>query len=293
MPLSPALVKHISEETGRNLAKHKITSVGGGDINAAYRLQAENTDWFIKFNRVDLLSMFVAEAAGLAELAESGAVQVPSVVAHGEFGTQAYLILEFIELDALRSGAGKLGEQLARLHGLPQMFFGWHMHNTIGSTPQFNARDDDWVGFWRKQRLGRQLQFAASNGCPKQLLDSGEKLMQNCAALFSGYRPQPSLLHGDLWGGNAARDQQGNPVIFDPACYYGDREADIAMTELFGGFGADFYAAYQGGFPLDAGYKVRKTLYNLYHILNHFNLFGGGYAGQAHRMMEQLLAEIG
>ncbi len=116
--------------------------------------------------------------------------------------------------------------------------------------------------------------------------------MGNLAVLFVGYQPQPSLLHGDLWGGNAAVDTQGNPVIFDPACYFGDREADLAMTELFGGFGRDFYAAYQDFLPLDQGYATRKTLYNLYHILNHLHLFGGGYLSQSERMLERLLAEV-
>ena len=115
--------------------------------------------------------------------------------------------------------------------------------------------------------------------------------MSQLPIFFDGYTPAPSLLHGDLWSGNASSDPQGNPVIFDPACYYGDREADIAMTELFGGFGSDFYNAYQIEYPLDPGYKIRKTLYNLYHILNHLNLFGSGYLSQSESMIELLLAE--
>ena len=117
-------------------------------------------------------------------------------------------------------------------------------------------------------------------------------LVSGAAALFANYRPQPSLLHGDLWAGNAAVDQRGHPVVFDPACYYGDREADLAMTELFGGFSRDFYAAYQAAWPLDQGYGVRKTFYNLYHILNHLNLFGGGYLRQAESMLAMLLSEL-
>ena len=137
------------------------------------------------------------------------------------------------------------------------------------------------------------MQLAAAQGYGGSLQKQGEKLSEKLAGLFHGYQPQASLLHGDLWGGNAAADQHANPVIYDPACYYGDREADIAMTELFGGFGAEFYAAYQAEWPLDAGYKVRKTLYNLYHILNHLNLFGRGYLGQADAMLARLLAELG
>ena len=165
--------------------------------------------------------------------------------------------------------------------------------NTIGSTPQHNNRHDDWVEFWRQERLGRQLQFAAGNGYGGVLQSQGEKLLERFQGFFQDYQPQASLLHGDLWGGNAAADGRGNPVMFDPACYFGDRETDIAMTELFGGFGAEFYAAYQAEYPLDAGYKVRKTLYNLYHILNHLNLFGRAYLAQANNMIEGLLAELG
>jgi len=124
------------------------------------------------------------------------------------------------------------------------------------------------------------------------LQSQGQLLLAGLDAFFTSYQPQPCLLHGDLWGGNAAADEAGQPVIFDPACYYGDRETDIAMTELFGGFGADFYAAYNEVYALDPGYRFRKTLYNLYHVLNHVNLFGGGYLGQAERAVASLLAEF-
>ena len=178
------------------------------------------------------------------------------------------------------------------MHQQPQAYFGWHIDNTIGSTPQHNDREHDWPTFWQQQRLAKQLTFAANNGAGGSLQKKGQKLLENLAVFFDGYTPIPSLLHGDLWSGNAAADEQGNPVMFDPASYYGDRETDIAMTELFGGFNTDFYSAYQAEYPLDSGYKVRKTLYNLYHILNHFNLFGGGYQSQAESMIDILLAEI-
>lgn len=293
MTLSPALLHQLQQTTGQSLLDPRLTSVGGGDINAAFRLQANSVDWFVKLNRASLASMFAAEAAGLGELAAHRQIRVPKVVTQGECGNQAYLVLEFIQLSGLRgSSAGQLGQQLARLHRQPQAYFGWHIDNTIGSTPQHNERCDDWVDFWQQQRLGKQLQFAAANGFGGKLQANGEKLLEKIPALFSDYQPQPSLLHGDLWGGNASADAQGNPVIYDPACYYGDREADIAMTELFGGFGGDFYAAYNAEYPLDSGYKTRKTLYNLYHILNHLNLFGGGYQHQAENMLQQLLAAI-
>ena len=134
--------------------------------------------------------------------------------------------------------------------------------------------------------------MAARKGGGGSLQRKGAELMECCQSLFTDYMPPPSLLHGDLWSGNCAFSANGAPLIFDPAVYYGDREADIAMTELFGGFGGDFYAAYNEAWPLDAGYKVRKTFYNLYHIINHFNLFGGGYASQAEGMIDRLLAEL-
>ncbi|WP_445369758.1 fructosamine kinase family protein [Methylomonas sp. BW4-1] len=288
-----ALINHLEAQTGQSLNNHRLSSIGGGDINSAYRLQAANIDWFIKLNRASLAEMFVAEAAGLRELASIGAVRVPKVICFGECQQHAYLVLEFIELGALHSRSASLfGEQLALLHQRPQAYFGWPIDNTIGSTPQYNARHDDWVSFWQQQRLGKQLQFAAANGYRGSLQTQGSKLLENIGVFFSDYRPHPSLLHGDLWGGNAAADNQRQPIIFDPACYYGDREADLAMTELFGGFSRDFYAAYQAEYPLDPGYKTRKTLYNLYHILNHLNLFGSGYLNQANSMIARLLAEL-
>jgi len=288
-----ALVRHLETQTGQYLQSPRFSCVGGGDINSAYRLQTANSDWFIKLNRADLAAMFSAEAAGLRELASIGTLRVPEVICFGEFQQHAYLVLEFIELGSLNSWSASLfGQQLARLHRQPQAYFGWPIDNTIGSTPQHNARHDDWVSFWRQQRLGAQLQFAAANGYGGSLQTQGEKLLERIGDFFSDYHPHPSLLHGDLWGGNAASDHQGQPVMFDPACYYGDREADMAMTELFGGFGRDFYDGYRGEYPLDAGYKTRKTLYNLYHILNHLNLFGHGYLSQANAMIGQLLAEL-
>lgn len=293
MGIAPALLQHLRQTSGLPLANPIISAVGGGDINAAYRLQADGVDWFIKLNHASLAEMFIAEAAGLAELATLAEIKVPGVISQGICGQQAYLVLQYLPLCGLRgASAGLLGTQLAKLHRHQQDYFGWSMDNTIGSTPQHNRRCDDWIEFWQNQRLGKQLQFAADNGFSGKLQRNGEKLLSKIPSFFSRYRPHPSLLHGDLWGGNAASDQQGMPVIYDPACYYGDREADIAMTELFGGFGSDFHAAYNAEYPLDEGYASRKTLYNLYHILNHLNLFGGGYLQQANNLLERLLALV-
>jgi fructosamine-3-kinase len=216
---------------------------------------------------------------------------VPQVICHGIAAEQAYLVLEYLPLRP-HGDAAQLGRQLAQQHRVGAARFGGARDNWIGATPQPNAWMDDWVEFWRARRLGFQLKLAAQNGHGGALQRDGEALMARLDGFFTGYRPAPSLLHGDLWGGNHGFLADGSPVIFDPAVYFGDRECDLAMSELFGGFAPPFYAAYREAWPLDAGYAVRRTLYNLYHILNHANLFGGGYAAQAQRMLAQLLAEI-
>jgi protein-ribulosamine 3-kinase len=286
-------IKHdITQQTAINFDGCQSSSIGGGCINSAYKLQAQEQTIFIKTNQKSLLHMFEAEAQGLQELGALNCVRIPKVICFGATLGHSYLAMEYIELGGFRGNASALlGQQLAQLHRQKQPYFGWQMDNTIGSTPQHNDHSHNWLEFWQQQRLSQQLTFAAHNGFNGSLQKRGQTLVDNIAVFFNNYSPEPSLLHGDLWGGNAAADDQGNPVIFDPACYYGDRETDIAMTELFGGFNNDFYAAYQKEYPLDSGYQVRKTLYNLYHILNHLNLFGGGYLGQAESMIEQLLAE--
>lgn len=293
MGLWDAIARAIGQATGQPFELRDRGGVGGGCINETVRL--EGTDgrrYFVKLNHAGRLDMFQAEYEGLAELAAPRALHVPEPVAVGTAAGRAYLVMEYIPLGGRGAGAA-LGEGLSALHRTTRPRFGWHRDNTIGSTPQINTETDDWVEFWRRHRLGFQLDLAARKGHGGRLQRLGERVMEKLPALFTDYIPQPSLLHGDLWGGNWGTDSEGRPVIFDPAVYYGDREADLAMTELFGGFGPDFYAAYQAAWPLDSGYRVRKTLYNLYHVLNHLNLFGGGYGSQAEHMMERLLAELG
>ncbi len=233
--------------------------------------------------------MFAVEAAGLEALAATRTLRVPQVIAHGNADGQSYLVLEYLDLHT-HGDARRLGEQLAALHRCSADRFGFAQDNFIGSTPQPNRWQADWLTFWRDQRLGFQLRLAAHHGLDPALQESGAKLQAALPDFFAGYAPQPSLLHGDLWGGNHAFLADGTPVLFDPAAYYGDRECDLAMTELFGGYPPDFYAAYRAAWPLDAGYARRRDLYNLYHLLNHANLFGGGYASQALQLMGRLLA---
>jgi len=267
--------------------------VGGGCINAAIVLEGNGQRYFVKLNDAVRLAMFDAEAAGLKEIAGARAVRVPAPVCWGTHKGCAYLVLEYLEFGGgSESVADELGLRLAQMHRFTRARYGWDRDNTIGSTPQSNTPGADWIEFWRRHRLGFQLELAARNGYAGALQRQGERLLAAAPALFEDHTPAPSLLHGDLWSGNYAVDCTGHPVIFDPAVYYGDREADLAMTELFGGFPARFYHAYRDAYPLDTGYAVRKTFYNLYHVLNHLNLFGGGYRSQAERMIDALLSEI-
>ncbi len=287
-----ALAGQIAAATGEAFEIASRTPIGGGDINRAERLTGrDGRRFFVKLNRADRLAMFEAEADGLNEILSAAAIRAPRPVCCGVDGQRAFLVLEYLELDG-RGDAAELGHRLAALHRHSQPRFGWRRDNTIGATHQANAWQDDWVDFLREQRLGYQLDLARRNGAPAGLVDQGERLLTQIDLFFESYQPIPALLHGDLWGGNYGF-ANGEPVLFDPAVYYGDREADLAMTELFGGFPAAFYAAYREAWPLDAGYETRKIVYNLYHILNHYNLFGGGYAGQAGRMIGSLLAKAG
>jgi fructosamine-3-kinase len=232
--------------------------------------------------------MFEAEAEGLAELKKAGALRVPEVYGVGTDVDGAYIEIERLELQ--RGGdraAAMLGAGLAALHRHTADLHGWHRDNTIGPTPQHNLQSDDWVAFFRTQRLQFQLTLAERNGYTGELQDLGHRLAKRLGDLFKGYDPAPSLLHGDLWAGNWGV-ADGAPVIFDPAVYYGDRETDIAMTQLFGGFGAAFYREYERAWPLAAGNAQRLELYKLYHVLNHLNLFGSGYLGQALTILRRL-----
>lgn len=262
--------------------------IGGGDISAAWRLSGEDRDIFLKTGGVAAAEMFSAEAEGLQEIAESNAIRVPEVLAVGQTANTAYLALEWISFDRPNADTERqLGERLATMHQATSDRFGWHRDNTIGLTPQHNPWSEDWVSFFQQQRLGYQLELAAENGFTGELQREGKRLLERLPSFFKGYEPEPSLLHGDLWGGNWASSNR-EPVLFDPAVYYGDRETDLAMTKLFGGFGRAFYSAYESAWPLEAGSQKRQHLYQLYHVLNHLNLFGGGYLGRALALIKAL-----
>lgn len=263
--------------------------ISGGSINRAYRVEGRSGSLFVKVNRAAALSMFEAEALGLAALREARAVAVPEVRALGATPTHAYLALAWLTLVPADARAqARLAAELAAQHAVSGRSFGWVRDNTIGATPQPNAQSEDWLSFWREQRLGFQVTLAVSNGLPAELEAGCERLLDGLQSLFGDYRPAPALLHGDLWGGNWGSTADGKPYLFDPAVYFGDREADIAMTRLFGGFGEAFYASYEEQWPLEEGAAERATLYNLYHLLNHFNLFGAAYAPGIAASLERL-----
>jgi protein-ribulosamine 3-kinase len=269
----------------------RVTSMPGGDINQACRLEIGNKRFFVKLNRAVLLPMFDAEKAGLDAIRQSHTLRVPEVFMTGVEGEYAFIVMEFIDLGG-QPDADRFAVALAAMHNSCNRQFGFHGDNTIGNTVQVNTFSDDWVDFWRRYRLGFQLDLARQNGLDARLIDAGHRLAEKLDSFFSTYQPLPSLLHGDLWSGNQGSDTDGNPVIYDPSCYYGDHEADLAMMELFGHPGERFFDAYTEAFPIDSGYSQRRELYNLYHILNHALLFGGAYAAQALGMTNDLLAEV-
>lgn len=292
MAVAEPLLFAIRAATGISLAPGLVRAVPGGSINSCYAARARDGRMlFLKLNEPDCGPMFAAEYEGLRALAAAGEVRVPLPLAHGVAGDAAWLLLEHLELEPGSHAAGaKLGAALAAQHRHSAAAFGWGLDNTIGTTAQANQWHADWTGFFGKRRLGFQLRLAAASG-DAAIAGRGARLLAALPGLLAGHSPPPSLLHGDLWAGNWAMTSDGMPVIFDPAVYYGDREADLAMTELFGGFPPAFYEAYEAAWPLAPGYAQRRDIYNLYHVLNHLNLFGGSYRGQAISLMDRLLAD--
>ena len=289
-----AVGREIAALTGSSCAPEPERSIGGGSIDACYFWSSAAGPLFVKVGARGAREDFAAEADGLDELSRAQALRVPRVLASGTADEAAFLALEWIE----RGAGGEacewaLGEGLAALHAVTAPRFGWRRNNTIGHTPQANEWSADWTEFFRERRLRPQLALAAQHGFARLLSGRGERLLAALPALLAGHSARPALLHGDLWGGNWLASADGEPVVFDPAVYFGDRETDLAMTHLFGGFSAAFYSAYEAVAPLPPGAALRQQLYGLYHVLNHANLFGGGYAQQARELIDRLLAEAG
>lgn len=291
-PAPLAAVAAALASRGVRVAADSARPVGGGCIHEASRLDGPDGPVFLKTHRESGAWLLEAEAEGLAALAACGELRVPAVLGAGVAGGTAWLALEWLELRAPTAASeAALGAALARQHLVPGPWFGWPHDNAIGATLQRNTPGNDWGRFFATERIGFQLELGARTGWPRRLLADGERLCARIPEMLADRRPAPALLHGDLWSGNRAADAEGRPVVFDPAVHYGDPECDLAMTRQFGGFAAGFYAAYDTVLPPAPGRARREPLYRLYHVLNHANLFGGGYLREAQALIDRLLSD--
>ena len=277
-----AIIHEISRQNPGNL---NVSRLGGGCIHQAVALSCDQGNFFIKSNQA-AADMFSAEARGLQLLSEAGVIAVPEVHGYGTVDGQDYLCLELIQKGPANDTYWQdFGEQLAALHQITSKSFGLDHDNYIGRLPQSNRWHDSWAEFFAKERIAPQIDMATQSGLinlemVKQfdlLLDKLEELLPN---------EHPALIHGDLWSGNVMSGE-GKPYIFDPAVYFGHREAEIAFTTLFGGFDTKFYDAYSTVFPLQPGYKERMELFNLYPLLVHVNLFGQSYMSQVAHILKR------
>ena len=284
-----SLLQHVSELLGSR-GGLRFQAVAGGCINTTGIItDAHGNRHFLKVHDANRLPNFEAEAAGLEAIANTEKIRVPNPIHSGTILEKALLVMEALDLQSPKDrdhSERQLGENLAALHRTTAECYGWDRNNVIGDTPQQNTYESDWLTFFREHRLRYQIELAATRGL---VLPKAAQLLDQLHHFFQSYQPAPSLLHGDLWNGNVAYDENGTPVLYDPAVYYGDRETDIAFTEMFGGLGTAFYQGYHEAYPLDSGYTTRRPLYNLYHVINHYNLFGGHYGSQAKEIVSQLL----
>jgi fructosamine-3-kinase len=268
-------------------------SVGGGCIANGCRLETEGRALFLKYGDDEVARTFPGEAAGLEALAEAGveAVVIPEVVVHepppGD-GAPGFLLMEWINAGRQHRGFWpRFGEGLAAVHRHTADRFGFGLDNYIGRLPQSNTWTGHWPDFFRRERLMPQAEMARAAGV---WLDAWDAPFDTLCRRLDDLLPEvpaPSLVHGDLWSGNFMVTATGQPCLIDPATYYGHREADVAMTELFGGFDDRFYAAYRAAWPLAPGYDERRDVYNLYHLMNHANHFGGRYVGDVDAALQR------
>jgi len=283
-----AISKQLSEVLLFSYEIKEKTKVHGGDINDCYMISDGEQRYFVKVNRRDFLPKFEIEAENIRLLHDSRTVFVPELVLTGTSKDHSFIVLNYLPTKPLDDSKNSFsfGQQLARLHQWgEQKEYGLDQDNYIGATLQPNKWDRKWGRFFAEQRIGWQLQLLREKGINLVDINEFTQLVQNRLA---NHQPKPALLHGDLWHGNVANSVFG-AICYDPACYWGDRECDIAMTELFEGFQAEFYQGYESVAPLDLGYSERKDIYNLYHLLNHYNQFGGHYLDQSQKLINQIL----
>ncbi|MCC2615903.1 fructosamine kinase family protein [Aestuariibacter halophilus] len=278
--------EQISDNVGHDFICDDIREVKQGDTHKAYKISDGRHRYFIKLNDSGQLANFSAEAEGLSHLKACEVMRVPTVICHGVVEDHSFLVLEHITMqDGDKDDWFTFGQQLALLHkNQTQEMYGWQDDNYIGQTPQPNQWHKKWARFFAEQRIGYMLQLLAERG---ESLPDIDRCVEATERLLHGHQPVASLLHGDLWSGNTGFHQH-QAVLFDPAMYYGDREADIAMTELFGKFPQAFYDGYNDQWALDEHYSYRKPVYQLYHILNHAVMFGGQYLTSAKATLNTL-----
>lgn len=275
------LRQKIAQHTGSEIVS--VKPVAGGCISDAFKLEMESgSRYFLKLNYIANRDLFPKEANGLIELGKPAIIRIPKVI----LSDCSFILMEFIESGAkTKSFAKTFGRKFAELHKFKGRYFGFYEDNYIGSNVQRNIPGDDekedWVNFFFTKRLLAQYTLAEKNDfATPDLTDGILEIEKRIYGILDGSAENPCLLHGDLWSGNYMVDDKGNPVLIDPAVYYGHREADLAMTKLFGGFRPEFYSAYNEVYPLADGYEYREDIYKLYHLLNHMNLFGKGYYNQ-------------
>lgn len=285
--LSAGLLAHLQSQLSDHFSDGCFVRKHGSSFFDTYEITGRNARYFLKCGSRDLLDVLHAEFAGLSELKSARAVRVPNPYLVGEHDEQCYLVLEYLALHPANDSAQeKLGQLLARQHEATQEQYGWSRSNTIGLTPQYNQWNEDWCEFFSTQRLEPQIKLLEAKSGNEMLAKAAREMQSNLDRYLSGDAPKASLLHGDLWSGNMAMLSSGEPVIFDPAVYYGDPESDIAMTEMFGGFTRPFYSSYRKLNPDTPDGAIRRELYRLYHWLNHCNLFGSTYHSSAMQSMQ-------
>lgn len=284
-----AIAQQLSETLMFSFNIEEKVRVSGGDINECYMVSDGEQRYFVKVNTRQFLSKFEIEAENIRIMRESNTVFVPEVILTGKSKQNAFIVLNYLPTKQLDDDKNSFlfGQQLARLHKWgEQKEYGFDHDNFIGATLQPNKWDRKWARFFAEQRIGWQLQLVREKGV--NLVDINE-FIEVVHDQLATHQPTPSLLHGDLWHGNVANSVFG-PICYDPACYWGDRECDIAMTELFEGFQPEFYQGYESILPLDFKYSERKDIYSLYHLLNHYNQFGGHYLEQSQKLINRILS---
>lgn len=271
----------INITSGKQCSIGQLKPIGGGCINQAFKIITASGVYFVKLNDATAYpGMFEAEAYGLEVLRKAKALSIPAVITSGEAQGKSFLVLEWIESGKrAKNFFEDFGRKLALLHNQTRKFYGLDKNNYIGSLVQINTPTESFIDFFIQYRLEVQIKMAIDNGrLPARIHSFCERLQSRLGEIIPPEKP--TLLHGDLWNGNYITGADGYVCLFDPAVYYGHRETDLAMTLLFGGFDNDFYESYHRHFPLESDWRNRADIFNLYPLLVHVNIFGGGYAGE-------------